>query len=320
MIFFCSSQMKTNVKLNILMLFLYFSLVSFWLFYLANKIAQESFITYFDCAFLGLGSLIFLPILHFKYKVTLRNFYEINKFPFCFVASFMCYLLLSSNVGIAQTYLSSLPNGLDYFRILVATFCLLIEFVLNILFSKLVFLYNSKNMLIRNRFILKMFAQGLFGFTNSLQVGIIVTSTLSDWGLYYQFALSVYGNINLMSNNRLMKRVYYFLMNSFCASLKKIATKSNSSLPDSSQLDDETLTIFISQKIVCHFVIIPRILFLFTYRSFCSPMADSVSKKCVSEFSEKIEINILPIILFFVVEIAIILGFKKKTSASENFV
>ena len=52
-----------------------------------------------------------------------------------------------------------------------------------------------------------------------------------------------------------------------------------------------------------------EILFLFTYRSFCSPMADSVSKKCVSEFSEKIESNILPIILFFVVEIAIIFGF-----------
>ena len=38
-------------------------------------------------------------------------------------------------------------------------------------------------------------------------------------------------------------------------------------------------------------------------------MPDSVSKKCLSEFSEKMEINILPIVLFFVVEIAIILGF-----------
>lgn len=310
MIFFLNALVKKNVKLTIFMLFLYLSLVTFWLFYFNNKIVQESFITYFDCAFLGLGFLIFLPILYFKYKVTLRDFYQINKFPFCFVASFMCYLLLSSNVATAQTYLSSIPNGLDYFRIFVATFCLLLEFVLNFLFSKLVFLYNSKNMLIRNRFILKMFAQGLFGFTNSLQVGIIVSSSLSDWGLYYQFALSVYGNINLMSNNRLMKRMYNFLMNSFCASLKKIVTKSASNLPDSSrQLDDETLTIFISQKIVCYFVIIPRILFLFTYRSFCSPLADLISKKCVAELSEKIEINILPIILFFVVEIAIILGF-----------
>ena len=308
-IIFLNSRLKANYKLFALMMLLYCIMLPIWFFVMGNIIDQDSLIFYFDITFISLGFLIFLPILHFKYRISLKFFLEINKFQFCFILIWMGYLIMSSNILTLQGYFQkNFTNGSNYFRILVATFCVLLENVINFIFTRLVFLFKSKNMIIRNRFILKIFAQGLFSFTNSLQVGVLATSTFHDWGLYYQFALTIYANINLMSNNYLMQKIFYFFIKSCCNFLKRFSIGSHSSI--NFQPYDDSLTIFIAQKIVCFFVIIPRITFLFCYKNFCSPLSDGdFISGCFSKLSGEMIINYVPIFVHFLIEISIIGGF-----------
>lgn len=305
MIFFVNNRLKRSFLMNLLLLLVYFTLIPFWFLYISNFISSKLLFIYFDLFFLAIGFLIFLPLIYFVFKIPLKLFWERNKFQLLFIITLLCYLMIGTSIANLQRFFAeSMENGKNYFRIFVSTFCVLVETIINFVFSRLYLLFKKRNLINNNRYLFKILAQGLFGFTNTLQVGTILTSTFLDWGLYYQYIFMIYSTVNLMSKNSLAQKLLNKWLNN--SSFKKIFK--GKFFEHSSRSLEEPLIMFCSQKITSMFVFIPRLLFLLSTKKMCSPLTNISSQVCSTELpAEELTINIEPVLLFFILEVSIVI-------------
>lgn len=304
MIFFVNNRLKRSLLPNLLLFLMYLILIPFWFLYVSNYIASKWLYIYFDLFFILNGSIIFVPLLFFVYKIPKKLFWERNKFQILFVATLLIYLTFGTYiVYLKQYFFKNVQDGKNYYRIFIASFCVIIETLINFVFSRLYMIFKAKNLIKSNQYLFKILAQGLFGFTNTLQIGTILISSFQEWGLYYQYIFMIYSNINLMSKNTLFEKFMIRCINK--KFLKKIFNEKFLNMKQRNL--EEPFMIFCSQKISCLFVFIPRLIFLLTFKKICSPIPNIGTKSCSTDLFDGLIDNVEPMILFFIIEILVVI-------------
>lgn len=298
MIVFVNKRLKKSLFLNLILVILYLVFIPFWFLFVSIYMKSDNLFLFFDLTFLIVGILIFLPVLNKIYKLTFPILWEKNKFQLLFAFTLLVYLSICSYLANLNSYfLKNIENGSNYFGIFIASFCCLNEMMINYVFSRLYIVFKKKNILKTNEYLFKILSHGLFCFTNTLQVGTILTSSLTDWGVYYQYVIMIYSIINLMSKNPLNEKI----IRKFLKFIFRKKNQKNKKI----NLEEPRL-IFCSQKINSLIIFIPRLVFLFIYKESCSPFTFSGTKSCSTQIAEESISNYIPVLLFFLLEIFII--------------
>lgn len=306
---FFNNNLKRCWKLLCLMFLIYSLMLSVWILFLSNFIQASNILISLDLSFFVVSVCIFTPILTKFFKLSIKIIWKINKLNLCVILLFVSFLFFGSFMSDLQNFFYyNIDNGKDYFQIFISCFCFLYESLTKIFISKIIQGLKKKNLTVLHNFYLKLLAQGLFAFTNSVQLVVISLSGLSKWALYFQFILIIYSNANLLTNQFISKKFLKMKFYCFCKIIEKMMRKKPTNF---TKVEDETIIIFFSQKIVSLSVFIPRIICLLTLKVFSTPLQMYSLENCYGEFqnNEVYLTNIYPIIIYFSLEIFLILLF-----------
>ena len=160
--------------------------------------SDQIFLTMDFCVVVSMW-LIFLPILSKNYKISIKSFFMRFKFMIFFLL--FLYFSLGSLLLIARRSINKISiYGHNYFQLMLSTFFLIIDYLIRYVYKILFKNLKHQNNLNSNIFVLQIFAQGIFGFSSAAQISVVASAIFSDFSLYYQYAVTIYSNFILMSN------------------------------------------------------------------------------------------------------------------------
>lgn len=293
LVIFFNKKMRENLKLRVLYLILCFPMICLWFLYIYKYIPSDQVYLSMDIMIFILVLMVFLPILASIYKLSMKIFFMHNALKFLIFFLLFSYFSLGSGLLIVKKSLETSFYGQNYYYLIITTFLFVIDIFIRFAFKKL-FTNLKKRNILNSIAVLKMFTQGVFGFSTAAQISVVASSSFHDISMYYQYSITIYSNFMLMSNDFIISKLFRAGIEIF---FKSKRTKISIHVEH-----EHAFLILCSQKMMSLIALIPRLIFLFI-RYLSSPLTYSFIPSCFGDIPSDFDVNYYSMGLLFMIEI-----------------